>query len=138
MCGGVKYRYEGEQQLVYFPSPLARLPVLKKSGELELVTWGRRREESGGLPQGGWARLESVKQGVWDKYGAQPVKVFVDEFMEKDRQGTSHWFKLGENQWIQGLIARTDDEARLYVVTVIPPMENAVHDRWPRIMGGEP
>jgi len=38
-------------------------------------------------------------------------------------------------QWIQGLIAHNGNERRIYVVTITPVMEDAVHDRWPRVMG---
>lgn len=134
MCGGVKYRYEGQEQLLYFPNPQAMLPVRRRDGGLGLVAWGRRREEKGVLPQGGWARIESVNQGVWDKYEAQPVKIIVDQFMEKDASGVSHWFELEADQWIQGLLARSGGESRIYVVTTTPPMEMAIHERWPRIM----
>jgi len=33
---------EGEVKKIYFPNPYAQLPILKKDGELALVTWGRR------------------------------------------------------------------------------------------------
>ena len=54
--------------------------------------------------------------------------------MEKDQDKVSHWFNLEEGQFIQGLLAHWDDECRVYVVTVSPPMEHPVHDRWPRLI----
>lgn len=54
--------------------------------------------------------------------------------MEKDTESNSHWFELPSGQWIQGLVARSGNEQRVYVVTITPTMEDAVHDRWPRIM----
>ena len=39
-------------------------------------------------------------------------------------------------KWIQGLVAHWDNERRIYVVTITPEMEDAVHERWPRIMSG--
>ena len=56
--------------------------------------------------------------------------------MEKDIEGRSHWYELTRGQWIQGLVARNNYEQRIYVVTVEPEMEDAVHDRWPRILSG--
>jgi len=56
--------------------------------------------------------------------------------MEKDIEGTSHWFYITHSQFIQGLVAKSGDNLRLYVVTVHLKMDNAVHDRWPRIMSG--
>lgn len=115
--------------------PNAVLPVLLKSGEIFLYTWGRRREENNQLfPLGGWARHESIKQGIWDKYHPVPVKIPVIRFMEKDNQGVSHWFDLESGQFIQGLLAHIADQQRVYVVTVKPDDEHTVHDRWPRIV----
>lgn len=136
MCGGVVYRYQGQDYKTYFPNPKAKLPVKKKSSSMELMAWGRRREQEGNLPMGGWARLESIRQGRWQKYFPIPVKIPVQSFMEKDVEGVSHWFDLTEGQWIQGLLASYELERRIYVVTVTPEMEDAVHDRWPRIISG--
>jgi len=37
--------------------------------------------------------------------------------------------------FIQGLYAKKNDEARIYVVTVEPdPLKRQIHDRWPRIV----
>ncbi len=57
MCGGVEARDAEKAYKVYFPSPKAAFPVMLEGGEaLGWVTWGRRREEPGQGPQGGWAR----------------------------------------------------------------------------------
>jgi len=134
MCGGVQYQYKGETVKTYFPNPNAELPILMKNQSIELIRWGRRKEQQGYLPQGGWARHESILQGIWDKYQPVPVKIQVNVFMEKDQDKVSHWFNLEEGQFIQGLLAHWDDECRVYVVTVSPPMEHPVHDRWPRLI----
>lgn len=134
MCGAVQYIHHGEVIKVYFPNPKALLPVLKKDGDIELVPWGRRKEQEGRLPQGGWARLESIDQGVWKKWSPTPVKIIVDRFMEKDLDRISHWFDMKPGEWIQGLVAHRDDERRVYVVTV-ESEPDAIHHRWPRILG---
>jgi len=134
MCGGVYYTHNGADTRVYFPNPTATLPVTLKNGEQELIPWGRREKQKGKLPLGGWARLESVHAGTWDKYFPKPVKIKVKQFMEKDIEGHSHWFDILEGQYIQGLIARSDNEQRIYVVTVTPEFPEAVHNRWPRIL----
>jgi len=56
MCGGVQYQYKGEIVKTYFPNPNAELPILMKNKSIELIRWGRRKEQQGHLPQGGWAR----------------------------------------------------------------------------------
>lgn len=46
---------------VYLPSPKVALPVIKKLGEIEWITWGERKEENlHYFPNGGWARLDSI------------------------------------------------------------------------------
>lgn len=56
MCGGVKYTdKQNKAWTVYFASPKAALPVLKKDGEIEWITWGKRKEEDAPTsPNGGW------------------------------------------------------------------------------------
>lgn len=136
MCGGIQYTYQGSVIRTYFPNPKAKLPLRTREGEIELMPWGRRKKQIGELPMGGWARLESINKGVWDRWFPKPVKIILDQFMEKDIEGSNHWYELTKGQWVQGLLARYNDEKRVYVVTVVPEMPDAVHDRWPRIMSG--
>ena len=136
MCGGVYYSYAGEDVRIHFPNPRACLPVCRRDGAVRLLTWGRRQGEAGHLPLGGWARLEGIYAGHWDKWFPQPVKLPVKSFMEKDIAGQGQWFDLTRGQWIQGLVARDGDEYRVYVVVVVPEMAEAVHERWPRILSG--
>lgn len=136
MCGGVYYKHNGQDVRVYFPNPKALLPVITKSKKIELLPWGRRKEQHGHLPLGGWARLDSIYAGRWDKWFPVPVKLPVKQFMEKDIQGSSHWFDITAGQFIQGLIARDKHEQRVYVVTITPEFDDAVHERWPRILSG--
>jgi hypothetical protein len=56
--------------------------------------------------------------------------------MEKDIEGNSRWFDITPGKWIQGLVAHWDKERRIYVVTITPETEDAVHQRWPRILSG--
>ncbi|MBE9515784.1 MAG: hypothetical protein IME93_02280 [Proteobacteria bacterium] len=134
MCGGVYYKHGDQDVRTYFPNPAAMLPVKRKSGDVELLPWGRRQQQKGVLPLGGWARLESIYSGRWDKWFPVPVKLPITSFMEKDLEGHTHWYDLTKGQWIQGLVARNNNEQRIYVVTIVPEMEDAVHDRWPRIL----
>lgn len=134
MCGGVYYNIEGQDVRIYFPNPKAVLPVKMKNKKIELLPWGRRKEQAGILPLGGWARLDSIYAGRWDKWFPKPVKLPLKSFMEKDLEGQSHWFDLTKGQCIQGLIARDKYEQRIYIVTITPEFEDAVHNRWPRII----
>ncbi|WJW76315.1 hypothetical protein QVG61_04265 [Thiohalobacter sp. IOR34] len=138
MCSGVYYGFEGEDHRVYFPNPRATLPVRRRDGSTILLPWGRRREQAGQLPLGGWARLDAIHGGRWDRWLPVPVKLPIKSFMEKDIEGQSHWYDLTRGKWIQGLVARNGHERRVYVVTVTPEMADAVHERWPRILAAQP
>lgn len=105
-----------------------------RCGGIELLVWGRRRGEAGTLPFGGWAPLESIKTGRWDRWQPRPVRLPLRAFMEKDIQGDSHWFELHSGQWVQGLVARNGGKQRVYVVTITPEMPEAVYAHWPRII----
>ena len=134
MCGGVQFDFEGRTIKTFFPNPKARLPVLTRQGQTILVPWGRREEQPGRSPQGGWARLESIQLGAWSQYQPKPVKIIVDAFMEKDTEGDSHWFMLKTNQFIQGLVATDGPFIRLYVVTEDNEQSCHTKRRWPRIL----
>lgn len=137
MCGGIKYTdNQNKTWTVYFPNPKAALPIMKKTGDIEWVTWGKRKEENGShFPNGGWARLDSIKAGKWDRYHPVPVLLPANAFMEKDYEKVSHWFDVKADDVIQGLLTVHDDMARVYVVTTDTPEEfNYIHDRWPRVI----
>ncbi|WP_218571756.1 hypothetical protein [Stutzerimonas degradans] len=133
MCGGVEARDAERSYKVYFPSPKAAIPVMLEGGEsLGWVKWGRRREEAGQGPQGGWARLETVERGGWAKY--QPIKAYglVQRFMEKDAERKSHWFDVEPGFALDCLVLGEGEQRRVYVITSSPPEEFAwIHDRWP-------
>ena len=132
MCGGIEY--QGTK--VYFPNPEARLPVRTRDGGVSWVSWGERTK--GGrtmFPNGGWARLESIKMGKWKPWHPRPVLIACDRFMEKDEAGASHWIDVDPRMMIQGLVAERNNLQRLYVVTEPPPQEYAwIHDRYPRLI----
>ena len=137
MCGGASYTdIDGKLWKVYFPSPKAALPVQKSDGTVEWIKWGRRKEEPAkGFIQGGWARIDSIRQGKWECMNPLPVLLAVHAFMEKDAERNSHWIAVPEGKAVQGLIATLNNESRLYVVTEDTPPEYAwVHDRWPRLV----
>lgn len=137
MCGGASYQ-DGDGKLwkVYFPSPKAALPIKMPDGSVEWIKWGKRKGEAvKGFIQGGWARIDSIRQGKWDCMNPKPTLLAVQAFMEKDAERNSHWIGIPEGKAIQGLLATLNDEIRLYVVTEeTPPEYSWVHDRWPRLI----
>ncbi|HSG10546.1 MAG TPA: hypothetical protein VLB10_02230 [Gammaproteobacteria bacterium] len=136
MCSGVYYSCNGQDTRVYFPNPAACLPARTRNGCIQQLPWGRRSTQAGQLPLGGWARLDTIYAGRWDRWFPVPVKVPVKSFMEKDMEGHMRWYDLTRGQWIQGLVARHRHERRIYIVTLTPEMADAIHDRWPRILCG--
>jgi hypothetical protein len=136
MCCGVRYTINGQELCIRFAQASARLPVTTTSGRPCLVAWGRRQWQPGQLPLGGWARLDSIYAGRWDRWFPVPVKIPVDGFMERDIEGRERWHTLTRGNWIQGLVARERHERRIYVVTLEPELMDAVYERWPRIMSG--
>lgn len=135
MCGGVEAL---EAEKIYFPNPKAALPVLLDgSGQIDWIQWGRRKEESGDGPPGGWARLSTMQSGGWAKYRPRRGLAMVQRFMEKDghpgeRNRQSYWFDLPEGYALECLVIEDRGVMRVYVVTTEPPTEYAwIHDRWP-------
>ena len=138
MCVAVRYQFKGVEKTSSFPDPDPQLPILLKGGGINLLPWGRKPENIITImPPTGWARLEKIKEGAWDRWNPKPVKIPATSFMERDRDGRPHWFDLDRGQFIQGLLAYSqgDNEYRVYVVTVAPEGAlSAIHDRWPRIV----
>jgi len=91
MCRAVRFEFEGRRFEYRFTQYQARLPLLLKSGHCSLVSWGRRRNESGTAPFGASVRLASIQAGRWDAFLPKPVKIAVHEFMETDVMGQSFW-----------------------------------------------
>jgi hypothetical protein len=100
MCGGVYFKHGDDVLRVFYPNPKAVLPVLMADGKVQLIAWGRRQKQPGKLPMTGWARLDSIYSGRWDKYFPKPIKIPVLSFMEKDLEGVSHWYDLQKGQYI--------------------------------------
>lgn len=113
--------------------------LLEDTGQLDWIHWGRRKEEAGSAPQGGWARLSTLEAGGWAKHKPRRGFGIVQRFMEKegqpgDKSRPSHWFDVPEGYALDCLIIGEDEQQRVYVVTTDPPEEYAwIHDRWPCI-----
>ncbi|CAN8140632.1 conserved hypothetical protein [uncultured Thiomicrorhabdus sp.] len=131
MCGGVEFDWQGENKRMFFPYPNAQLPVVRRDGAIEMVTWGRRTEENDAeaqaFPVNGWARLDSYEKpnSMWQRYRHKLVRIAIDGFMEKDDKGKSHWFSMPDGECLQGLLLVVEGKWRVYVMTTTPP-ENAI------------
>lgn len=134
MPEAVIFQHQGKSHTVYFASTKALLPVRLTTGEVKLVTWGRRQHENSEMPQGGWARLNAIHDGKWSIYLPKPVCLPITKFMKTDFEGRIHWYEVTKGQYIQGLLAHEENEYRVYIVTIIPELLDICHDRWPRIV----
>lgn len=137
MPEAVIFNYQAKAHTVYFTQGNAVLPVKLKNGECRLVRWGRRGNENSEMPLGGWARVKTVKDNErWDIYLPKPVQIIVDKFMEKDFEGHPCWYEVTKGKCIQGLLAREQNEFRVYIVTIDPEDLMNCHYRWPHIVTG--
>ncbi len=110
MCDGIEF--QGKK--IYFQQPEARLPVRLRDGNVTWATWG---EAIGKIPNGSWTRLSSIINGKWQPWHPRPVLIAANLFVEKDREGKSHWIELDKKMVIQGLLAEREEQWRVYVVT---------------------
>ena len=114
MCAGLEYiEAAGKVWKVYFPNPKAALPVALSNGVVEWVKWGRRNEEQAPLVQGGWARMDLIETGKWDRYNPQPVLLTALSFMEKDAEKVSHWIAVPQGFAIKAMVVQIESEQRL-------------------------
>jgi len=92
-------------------------------------------ESTGKFPNGGWARLDSIKIGKWKPWHPGLVLIPAKSFIEKDHDKQSHWIIPAPCMAIQALLAERSGEQRVYIVTEeTPPEYNWIHDRWPRLI----
>lgn len=137
MAEAVIFHFQNKSYTVFFKENYAKLPVRLKTGEIKLVTWGRRENENTEFPLGGWARLNNIKNekgNLWHFYLPKPVQIPVDKFMEKDHEGKVCWYEITKGKCIQGLLAKHDHEYRVYIVTIEPEDLMNLHYRWPHII----
>lgn len=155
MCNGVA----APDLYIRFSDADARLPVVTRSGAIQMVPWGVHHGDLGNpMPKGPCARLDSIKAGRWRRYDPRPVRIPVTRFSERSpADRCTYWFELPAGLALQGLFvppAPFSPDGRVYVVTV--PLETAlqygvraqsglpdggmeaVHDRWPRLVRLQP
>lgn len=144
MCHGIEYVLEDERLVVYFDARGAQVPVRRRSGAVEFMPWGARGERylsddntPGYLlkfPVGGWASRESIRSGAWQKFEPRPVRIVASRFVFVDAQLGARYFELKRGEYIQGLLAASGTQRRVYVVTVEPPAEHRGLQAWPRVV----
>lgn len=146
MCGGMQFKLrrpqvgglgllEAEEEVirVLFPNPKAAIPM-DETGSAWLP-WGRRSEQPGDWPEGGWARAESLAKTYWTRWAPKEILLRPERWMEKDPSRKSHWFDL--DGAIRAIRLLKAPGTPIYVVTIpSPPDFMDIHARMPEIVKG--
>ncbi|KAA0259519.1 hypothetical protein FHQ18_01185 [Deferribacter autotrophicus] len=138
MCAGLLFResLNKTEFNVFFPRPYAKIHFINETGEKDIALWGLRNEKEKeelkvDLPITGWAKIESIKKGYWNKFNPQKVYIPAIKFMEKDSQKKSHWFELKDNEFILALLVKQNNIKVCYIITKPAPEKyKFIHDRW--------
>lgn len=115
-------------KIIRWDDAAPHLPLLRKDGRIEWVTWGAPLGYGSlKIPAGGLASLDSVRSGKWKRYGARPAKIMANRFAVLDGSGAERWFDLAPGLAIQGVLIATDNRIqtatngekvlRVYVIT---------------------
>lgn len=135
MCHKVIFHYKNKNCHTSFSNENAKLPVLLRNGQVILLPWGRRKNIASSLPLGGLIQLDEIYMGKLDIFFPRPAKLPIKAFSVRDIADQAKWFHLPCDKWIQGLIAQTNLEKRVYIVTLTPD-KDSLFPKWPRILLG--
>ena len=86
------------------------LPI-EIDNQIKLMPWGNRDDKTSKLPQTGWAKVESIRDGKWKWLHPKRVKIIAEQGYEKGK-----WFNV-KSGGIEGLVAKLDKEERTYMIT---------------------
>ncbi len=125
---------EMESIRVRFPNPKAALLVDVEKNRW--LPWGRRKEEPGDWPEGGWAREESLNKPYWTKWDPEQLIIRMSQWMEKGHHdGRSYWFDVPEGHAVLALRLRSVPSEPVYIVTEASYGDYAeIHDRMPKLV----
>lgn len=124
---------EEEVIRVLFPNPKAALLVDPERDRW--IPWGRRGEQPGDWPDGGWAREESLHKAYWTRWDPETFVLRAHRWMEKDHAKRSHWCEVPGSEGILCLRLRAAPGEPAYMVTQASYGEYAeIHDRMPKLV----
>ena len=116
---------KGDHLQVFFWQKKPFLAIDEDDG-VHLYEWGNR-EKNLKLPKTGWARLESIRDGMWDWLSPKVVRVPADFGYEKKK-----WFRTP--QGVKAVKIRYNNIIRVYLLTMKADQEYLQytgHDRMP-------
>ena len=106
----------GEKEVRFLYREVERILPILHEGQLRIVRWGTRRENSKALPYTGWTWLKSVEAGRWGELDANEVVIPATLGHEK-----GIWYRI--RQGIRAVLV--EDEHRKPVVYMM--VEPASH-----------
>lgn len=115
----------GDMVETFFWQAKPFLPV-EENGLVHLYHWGNR-EISAALPKTGWAKIESLRDGLWDKFNPRKVLVPSAWGCEKKK-----WFKTPAG--VAAVKVRYGEIVRVYLLTqkaTLDFIDYTGHDRMP-------
>ncbi|MFH0779608.1 MAG: hypothetical protein V1928_01990 [Parcubacteria group bacterium] len=116
---------KGDMVEVFFWQSKPFLPI-EEEGLVNLYPWGNR-ERGIRMPRTGWAKIESLRDGLWDYLSPKMVRVPSAYGYEKRK-----WFKTPDG--IKAVRVRLHNVTRVYIVTTKADREfydYTGHDRMP-------
>lgn len=126
---------EDEVIRVLFPNPKAAL-LVDPDRNLWLP-WGRRKEQPGDWPEGGWAREESLAKPFWTRWAPELLLIHPVRWLEKDADRRTHAFEVALAEGILCLRLTGAPGQPLYVVTEPSRGDyREIHDRMPKVVAG--
>lgn len=134
MCVAVAYEYNQVTVTQHFSHARACLPVKMKDGALKTIVWGRREIETGNLPEGSGLFLEDIRQGRWDEFFPQPVKLPVRRFAMLSAKQKLVWFELLAEHLMQGVVMHFNSERRCYCAYIKTYQPDHPFSFWPRLL----
>ena len=84
------------------------LPISMPAGT-QLRLWGNK-SQGNNLPLTGWARIESLQSGKWDRWQPEPVDLPLERGYEKKA-----WFKF--KRGAKGILVKNEQDERVYIIT---------------------
>ncbi len=117
---------KGDSVQTFFWQNKPFLPAEDESGEIHLYHWGNR-DKFFKMPKTGWAKIESVQDGLWDWLA--PKTVWIPSLMGYEKR---KWFRTPEG--IKGVRVRYHNITRVYLLTTKANqqfLQYTGHDRMP-------
>jgi hypothetical protein len=102
----------GEREVRFLWRADRLLPVWH-AGQLEVIRWGSRRNQTKVLPCTGWTWLTAVEEGCWNAWEGEEVLIPATMGHEN-----GIWFKI--RQGIRGILVQ-DERGKAVVYMVVEP-----------------